>query len=407
LREGIPAYDAQTKSPFLLKAHLVLLSGDTPGISKLLHLRGHTAIYPCRACKVQGAPYKLEYKSKKGKEGQTSLYYYALHPPTNPSLVQWQRERRQRPAIGHIINQLEARTPQNYNTDGLASVQNPKNASTSGVNALSPLSYLPTIRIPESAPFDLMHLVYLGFVKDLCALLNGNFFKEESLNNHDARISEKEWKRLGEDMSKIQAPTSWGRAPQNIEKYIGSFKAEELGNFLIHYLLPLCFNRVTQSTYRALQCLVLAISVATSYQITDDEIKEVEQLLHKFLEWYYDTFYQMKSERLPACKYTTHALIHIPRDLQNWGPSSYYWQFPEVTVRDIRVLIVQGEAVWYFGQSSQKPRSRSRKSERSHASASTYNVHVEIQAAGGIRASRTEVFYRQGLFRITFIYVAT
>jgi hypothetical protein len=149
----------------------------------------------------------------------------------------------------------------------------PKNAINSGVNAVSPLAHLPTIAIPESAPFDLMHLVYLGFVRDLCALLNGKFFPEERLNNHDARISEKEWVRLGVDMSKIQAPVSWGRPPRNIEKYIGQFKAEELGNFLIYYLLPLCFNRVNETTYRALQRLVLSISLATSYQIENGELE--------------------------------------------------------------------------------------------------------------------------------------
>src|SRR5579862_3398918 len=54
LQTGVKAYDAFTKSEFTLKAHLVLITGDTPAISKLLHLSGHNAIYPCRACNLQG-----------------------------------------------------------------------------------------------------------------------------------------------------------------------------------------------------------------------------------------------------------------------------------------------------------------------------------------------------------------
>ena len=357
LRQGVIAYDAQIKSSFLLKAHLVLLSGDTPGISKLLHLRGHVAKYPCRACKLEGTPYKLIYKSKNGRIGEHTHYYYPLHPPMNLPLVQQQRQRRQGHDFIHYINNLPPRTPENYLIDGNASLRDPKNAVNSGVNGVSPLIHQSTIRVPESAPFDVMHLVYLVFVRDLCALFSGKFFIEKHLNDHDARMSEKEWVCLGDDMSKIRAPVSWGRSPRNIEKYINSFKAEELGNFLIHYLLPLSFNRVNRTTYRALQRLVLSISLATSYQIRRNEIDEIEEHLYKFVEWYYDTFYQMKSERLPACKYTTHALLHLTRDIRNWGPASYYWQFPEVKFhQSFYLLIVQGTTLWYIGESSQKPR---------------------------------------------------
>lgn len=67
LSDGVAAYDAHTGCAFLLKAYLVLISGDTPGVSKLLHLNGHVAKFPCRACKLQGTPYILYYTTKKGK----------------------------------------------------------------------------------------------------------------------------------------------------------------------------------------------------------------------------------------------------------------------------------------------------------------------------------------------------
>src|SRR6266496_5004558 len=47
LKDGVPAYDAAMDSSFLLKAHLVLLSGDSPCVAKLLHFSGHSAKYPC------------------------------------------------------------------------------------------------------------------------------------------------------------------------------------------------------------------------------------------------------------------------------------------------------------------------------------------------------------------------
>ena len=53
LSDRVVAYDAHgDMGAFLVKAQLVLVTGDTPGISKLLHLSGHGATYPCHACKV-------------------------------------------------------------------------------------------------------------------------------------------------------------------------------------------------------------------------------------------------------------------------------------------------------------------------------------------------------------------
>jgi len=83
----------ERKTPFLLRAHLVLLSGDTPGITKLLHLTGHNARAPCRACKLVGTPYKYEYKFKDGRTGHNTQHYYPLQPPIDPSISDPQRRR--------------------------------------------------------------------------------------------------------------------------------------------------------------------------------------------------------------------------------------------------------------------------------------------------------------------------
>ena len=175
-----------------------------------------------------------------------------------------------------------------------------------------------------------MHLVFLGFTRDLCTLLNGSYFKTAHLNQHDGSMSEAQWTQLGVDMANIGAPVSWGRYPRNIALYMKSFKAEELSNFLLHYLLPLSFRRVNATTYRALQRLVLAMSLATSFELGNDEIAEIEKHLTLFVEWFYDTYYQRNYDRLPACKYTVHSLLHVVQDVWNWGSVSYFWQFPEV-----------------------------------------------------------------------------
>ena len=81
-----------------------------------------------------------------------------------------------------------------------------------------------------------MHLVYLKFVRDLCKLLNGTFFKDNHPNENAARMELREWEVMGAEMAKIESPESWGRPSRDIAVYIAGFKAEDLSNFLIHYI---------------------------------------------------------------------------------------------------------------------------------------------------------------------------
>lgn len=330
LREGVPAYDAHKDEAFILKAHLVLATGDTPAISKLMYFCGHMAKFPCRACKIEGIPYKIAFKFKgTGNDGSKTQYYYPLQPPTQfPHALPDAEMQVYRRAKSYNSNNLPLRTHLSYQRDGQAN-----NPTATGIKGISPLFYIPTISIPLSCPFDVMHLIYLGFVRDLCALINGSYFKHGSpLNNHDARIRTAEWEVIGREMGSIEAPSSWGRAPRDIAKYIKSFKAEDLSNFLTRYMLPLFCERVPAPVYRALQQLVLAMSLATGYEIENPELDIIERLLKSFTNWFYDTFYHGQYERLPVCKYTVHALLHLPREIRNWGPASYFWQYAEVSI---------------------------------------------------------------------------
>src|SRR5579859_3051993 len=82
LREGVPAYDAYKEEAFILKAHLILITSDTPAISKLMCFSGHSVKLPCCACKIEGVPFKIGHKKKTSQAGETTHYYFALLPPT-------------------------------------------------------------------------------------------------------------------------------------------------------------------------------------------------------------------------------------------------------------------------------------------------------------------------------------
>ena len=326
MREGVPAYDAYKEEAFILKAHLVLITGDTPAISKLLCFSGHSAKLPCHACKIQGVPFKIGHKKKTGQAGETTHHYFALLPPTRfPEHFTPANKLIYRLHPSYTVNDLPLRTPSNYRSDALAD-----DATKTGVKGISPLSLIPTIQVPYSCPYDVMHLVYLGFVRDLCRLLTGSFFKDKTLNL-SSPVSNGQWQELGREMGKIEAPTGWGRPPRDISKYIKGFKAEELSNFVTQYMLPLFHGRVDHPTFTALRRFVVAMSLATNYTIESTEIQHIDTLLKQFITWFYDKFYGREYDRLQTCKYTVHALLHLSREVRNWGPASYFWQYAEVS----------------------------------------------------------------------------
>jgi hypothetical protein len=60
------------------------------------------------------------------------------------------------------------------------------------------------------------------------------------------------------------------------------------------------------------------------------DIQEIDDLIMRFVKWYYEAFYLGKQQRLPACKYTISGLLHLPDNLRNWGSASFFWQYAEV-----------------------------------------------------------------------------
>jgi hypothetical protein len=247
-------------------------------------------------------------------------YYYPLASPIhgipngNPHL------RNGGPRYDNV-DRIPLRTHERYLRDGQASLNKTADSSSTGVKGLSKFTLPESISFPKSCPFDLMHLLHLGFESDICALLSGTFFKDHNLNAHMGKMSLGQWDAFGMDLRTAKVPTSWGRILQHV-KYINSYKVEDFSNLLTYYLLPLAFNPVDQTTYRALQSLVFVKILAESYEISEQDLADIEFNLNKFIKWFYETYYRREYSRLPACKYMVHGLSHLVQSLKSWGPAS-------------------------------------------------------------------------------------
>lgn len=66
-----------------------------------------------------------------------------------------------------------------------------------------------------------MHLVFLGLIPNLCELLKGTYFKDTEFNEHTAWFTMAEWIEFGEEMAEIDASTSYGKNPRDIQLIMG------------------------------------------------------------------------------------------------------------------------------------------------------------------------------------------
>jgi Transposase family tnp2 len=54
LKIGVSAFDAITKVVFLLHAYLIVIFGDIPAVSMIMHIKSHNTISPCCMCMIKG-----------------------------------------------------------------------------------------------------------------------------------------------------------------------------------------------------------------------------------------------------------------------------------------------------------------------------------------------------------------
>ena len=129
--------------------------------------------------------------------------YYPFSLPTKFSAEVSADKRAEISRLPSYHNNLPLHSYDDYIRDGHVSLADPRIDHTYGIKGISLFADLPTISFPTLCPFDPMHLLYLNFVRDLRASFNGSFFKDKTLNKHDASLPKDVWAALGEDMAKI------------------------------------------------------------------------------------------------------------------------------------------------------------------------------------------------------------
>ncbi|RPA70695.1 hypothetical protein BJ508DRAFT_219102, partial [Ascobolus immersus RN42] len=89
------------------------------------------------------------------------------------------------------------------------------------------------------------------------------------------------------------------------------------------------YGLLPDNHYRGYLCFVKAARLcAYGWDITDDDVDEIDRLITEFLEYYETHIYKLRWKRLSACRPVIHQLKHVAQTIRILGPMSGYTQFP-------------------------------------------------------------------------------
>ncbi|CAE6386878.1 unnamed protein product [Rhizoctonia solani] len=231
---GSATPDEPHASHILLRAFLIIIFGDIPAISKMLMIKGHNAVSPCRFCYIQGVLCRL---------AKSSVYYVPLARPGDPPVFV-------------SPNQLVPRTHElflaHYDALEAAPTQAERNrlAKGFGINSRAIFSRLKSIDLATCAPYDAMHLLFENLVPNMIRHWTSNF-KGLGQGTGDFELAEDDWIEIGEltaNASKTIPSTFVGTIP-DIAQEENLYKAEAY-SFWFQYLAPILLEgRLSEPYY--------------------------------------------------------------------------------------------------------------------------------------------------------------
>lgn len=297
-----------------VRLFLVLVTADTPAMSKIIHSRGHNAISPCRFCTIRGIL------------GRANHYYYPSSLQIGAKMkrrtVYFKPERISEKRRNHeeMLCALER-------MEKLEDEKEKSNISREiGFKKVPELVLrLSSLRLFESFPLDIMHILYLNIPKYMWKLWSGRL--EPNYCKDDFVLEAPEI--IGKDMeaSGRLIPVSFGRKPRNIAQLAGSFKAAEWKTFILHLSIPLLEERLPILYLKGWKDYVAICSIVSRSILRMNHLERLQRLVVQFYKHFEESYFRFDSERLSLMKYVFHAILHLPECVRSCGPICNVDQF--------------------------------------------------------------------------------
>ncbi|KIJ07979.1 hypothetical protein PAXINDRAFT_158259 [Paxillus involutus ATCC 200175] len=313
LTDGVCTFNAATINHFMLCAYVILKSGDIVAIEKLLNLKGHNALYPCRSCNICG----LHNVTGRGK-----FYYAALGTPNLEHQEHPSMDPRDLPLHTHEEFLTAIADLKSTATKG----RNKQIAKLSGIRGQPAMDRVSSINYANSIPWEWMHLFLENVIPTLVNLWTGNF-KGKDTGAENYEFTPHIWEKIGEETVDAvkDIPAAFVQVLGNIALDRSSFIAESWGFWFV-YLAPILLRNKFQGPkyYDHMVSLVRLMKLMVKFQLQADEIDETEEGLIQWVEFYY---YQYDEARLPACTLPIHGLLHVAANIRFCGPVWTSWTF--------------------------------------------------------------------------------
>ncbi|KAJ1300030.1 hypothetical protein OPQ81_011150 [Rhizoctonia solani] len=312
LARGVTAVDVNQHQLFALRAHLLMIFGDIPALTKVLEFIGHNGCLPCRFCLMPTVPGPTS--------GGGSHRYCPLHQPDGFRMDPLNlplREHDQCTATG--LKVLKAKNP----------TEQKRLATESGIKGITLLARVPSVSIPRSFPVDLMHMIWQNLIPQLIELWTGKFNDlDAGLEDYHLRLNA--WNALCDACvpSKRTMPSSFG-CPVPDPRKPSHFIAESWNIFTAQLAPPLLYKRFSDERYyQHFVRLVRILRLVVSFDLPRDKIPEIRRGLAEWVEEYKQIYYQFDKDRLQTCPVNVHYLLHVADSIEYMGPVWCYWAFP-------------------------------------------------------------------------------
>ncbi|KAG8705013.1 hypothetical protein FRC09_003206 [Ceratobasidium sp. 395] len=255
---------------FDLHAFLIILFGNIPAISKLLMMKGHVGITPCRACLIRSTPCQLATKIH---------HYFPLTPPGDDVYPP-----------GGLIPRTHQSYMRTYNDlDRAEPAARAELAQDTGINGRLVLAELGSIDLASCAPYELMHLVFENLVPNMVMLWKNKFKWIRTPEVY--HLGNDVWKKIGEltaDATHTIPAQFVGTLP-DINRDMHLYKADAYA-FWFMFIAPIVLNgRLNRVYYRHFLDMREIVLWLLQMEISNEEVDRLEQKVNTWVQDYEST----------------------------------------------------------------------------------------------------------------------
>jgi Transposase family tnp2 len=275
LAYGVSTFDAVDRVNFSLRGYTILEHGDILAIEKLLGIKGHNAVHPCRSCNITGI---------RDITGNGKVYYVPLTTPNVEHQTRISIDPRSLPLRKHEDFDRILRQMDNAKT----TKDRVELAKRHGIRNAPALRRVGSIDHANSYPWEWMHLFCENIIPNLVSLWTGRF-KGLGPGAEDYELPAHTWDQIGRETANAVKliPASFVRVLGNISEERSKFTAESWG-FWLMYLAPILLNnRFSDDKYYTHMCALVKIMKTTlKFELTLDELDTLEAEIVEWVELY-------------------------------------------------------------------------------------------------------------------------